>query len=192
MMESKSVIYVQPYSSPCGEMVLGSFEDKLCLCDWRNIRHRQRNDNRIRKFLNAEYVEGSSEILCLAAEELDAYFAGVRKSFDVPLCLAGTRFQQSVWEALLTIPYGQTESYMRMARMVGNPKGIRAVAQAVGANSLCIFVPCHRVIGSDRSLTGFAGGLDAKAFLLEREGAVWSYPREDSRCPASAFSGRSW
>lgn len=173
MVESKPVIYVQSYSSPCGEMVLGSFEDKLCLCDWKNIRHRRRNDNRIRRILGAEYVEGSSEVLCLAAEELDAYFAGVRKSFDVPLCLAGTRFQQSVWEALLTIPYGQTESYMRIARMVGNPKGVRAVAQAVGANSLGIFVPCHRVIGSDRSLTGFAGGLDAKAFLLEREGAVW-------------------
>lgn len=172
-MESKSVIYVRTYQSPCGEMVLGAFEDKLCLCDWKNSRHRCRNDNRIRRILDAEYVDGSSEVLRLAAEELDAYFAGVRKSFDVPLCLAGTCFQQSVWKALLAIPYGQTAGYMRIARMVGNPKGVRAVAQAVGANSLGIFVPCHRVIGSDRSLTGFAGGLDAKVFLLEREGAVW-------------------
>lgn len=84
--------------------------------------------------------------------------------------LAGTDFQQSVWRALMEIPYGETRSYMQIAERIGNPKGVRAVAQAIGANGLSIIVPCHRVIGANHSLTGFAGGLEAKRFLLNLEG----------------------
>ena len=155
--------------SPCGELLLGEKNGRLCLCDWKNTKCRRRNDNRVRRFLKAEYAEGKSEVLLLACKELDEYFAGVRTEFDVPLLFAGTEFQRNVWNALLGIPYGETRSYMEIARQVGNPKGVRAVAQAVGANGICIMVPCHRVIGSDCSLTGFAGGLDAKRLLLELE-----------------------
>lgn len=87
----------------------------------------------------------------------------------MPLHPFGTNFQKSVWNALLEIPYGVTRSYLHIARQVGNEKGVRAVAQAIGANGIGIIIPCHRVIGSDRSLTGFAGGLDAKRTLLRLE-----------------------
>lgn len=157
------------YQSPCGELLLGEKDGRLCLCDWKNIKHRRRNDNRIMRFLRAEYAEGKSEVLLWACKEFDEYFAGTRTEFDIPLLFAGTEFQRSVWNAMLGIPYGETRSYMEIARQIGNPKGVRAVAQAVGANGICIMVPCHRVIGSDRSLTGFAGGLDAKRLLLELE-----------------------
>ncbi len=157
------------YQSPCGELLLGENYGRLCLCDWKSIKHRGRNDNRIMRFLNAEYVERKSDVLVRAAKELDEYFAGMRKEFDIPLLFAGTEFQRSVWNALYGIPYGETRSYMEIARQVGNPKGVRAVAQAVGANAISILVPCHRVIGSDFSLTGFAGGLETKRFLLELE-----------------------
>ena len=101
--------------------------------------------------------------------QLDGYFAGNSRKFDIPLRPFGTDFQLRVWRALLDIPYGETRSYMEIAGKVGNAKGVRAVAQAIGANGIGVLVPCHRVIGSDHSLTGFAGGLAKKAFLLELE-----------------------
>ena len=104
-----------------------------------------------------------------AKKQLEDYFACRRKAFDIPLRLVGTDFQQQVWEALLGIPYGETVSYKDIALSVGNPEGVRAVAQAVGANGIAIFIPCHRVVGSNHSLTGFAGGLEAKRMLLEIE-----------------------
>lgn len=120
--------------------------------------------------MKAVFREGTSPTLERAKTELDEYFAGERQSFDIPLHPVGTPFQLHVWNALLEIPYGETRSYMEIARRVDNPKGVRAVAQAIGANGISIFIPCHRVIGSDRSLTGFAGGLDAKSLLLKLEG----------------------
>ncbi|ADB37641.1 methylated-DNA--[protein]-cysteine S-methyltransferase [Spirosoma linguale] len=107
----------------------------------------------------------------LAAEQLKAYFAGELKSFDFPINPAGTAFQQSVWRALLEVPFGTTLSYLALARRMGDEKAIRAVAAANGRNPLWIVVPCHRIIGSDGSLTGYAGGLWRKQWLLEHEGA---------------------
>lgn len=107
-----------------------------------------------------------------AINQLDEYFAGSRKSFDIDLLFAGTDFQKEVWRRLLSIPYGTTVSYAEMARAVGMPRSVRAVANANSANAISIFAPCHRVIGSDHSLTGYAGGLPAKRMLLELEGAV--------------------
>ena len=104
--------------------------------------------------------------------ELDEYFGGRRRTFDIPLLTVGTDFQKSVWQALLEIPYGETRSYMQIAERIGTPKGVRAVAQALGANGISILIPCHRVIGADGTLTGFAGGLDAKRRLLETEGTA--------------------
>ena len=100
---------------------------------------------------------------------MDEYFLKRRKHFDIPLLFAGTDFQKQVWQSLLTIPYGQTLSYGALAANIGCPKAVRAVANANGANALSIFVPCHRVIGGNRSLTGYGGGVEAKRFLLDLE-----------------------
>lgn len=101
--------------------------------------------------------------------QLGAYFSGELKQFDLPLCFAGTDFQNSVWTALCDIPYGETISYGILAARIGRPKASRAVGAANGANPLPIVVPCHRVIGADKSLTGFGGGIETKRFLLEHE-----------------------
>ena len=106
----------------------------------------------------------------IAVRQLDEYFAGRRRAFDLPLLLAGTDFQVKVWNELLNIPFGETISYGDLAQRIGMPKAVRAVANANGANPLSVFVPCHRVVGSDRSLTGYGGGIEAKRRLLELEG----------------------
>ncbi|HEY1022982.1 MAG TPA: methylated-DNA--[protein]-cysteine S-methyltransferase [Flavisolibacter sp.] len=101
--------------------------------------------------------------------QLDEYFSGKRKTFDLPLAQPGTPFQQKVWDLLYQIPYGKTMSYQQLATQYGDLKAIRAVASANGKNNLAIIIPCHRVIGSNRSLTGYAGGLWRKKWLLEHE-----------------------
>jgi methylated-DNA-[protein]-cysteine S-methyltransferase len=107
-----------------------------------------------------------------ASDQLDAYFAGELRTFDLPLAPSGTPFQRQVWEALTAIPYGETTSYGELAESIGRPGSARAVGAANGRNPIAIVVPCHRVIGADSTLTGYAGGLDAKLTLLTLEGAV--------------------
>ncbi|MCH1609668.1 MAG: methylated-DNA--[protein]-cysteine S-methyltransferase [Luminiphilus sp.] len=113
---------------------------------------------------------GKNRVITLAKQELSAYFTGDLTTFSVPLDWQGTRFQESVWQALLAVPFGKTVTYGDVARAIGRPRSSRPVGGAVGRNPLPIIVPCHRVIGSDRSLTGFTGGLDIKIRLLELEG----------------------
>jgi methylated-DNA-[protein]-cysteine S-methyltransferase len=113
---------------------------------------------------------GRTPLLEQAAEELDAYFAGRRQRFQVPLAPEGTPFQRQVWAALTTIPFGATWSYAKLARTVGRPAAVRAVGAANGRNPIALFVPCHRVIGADGSLTGYGGGLPRKRWLLAHEG----------------------
>ncbi len=104
--------------------------------------------------------------------QLDDYFAGKRRSFDVPLAPVGTEFQRRVWQALQTIPYGETWTYTQLAAQLGQPSAVRAVAAANGRNRVSILIPCHRVIGSNGTLPGYAGGLNCKAALLKLEGAL--------------------
>ena len=111
----------------------------------------------------------ATPLLRQAAAELTAYFAGQLRQFPVPLAPKGTPFQQKVWAALREIPYGETRSYKEIAAMVGNEKACRAVGMANNRNPLPIFIPCHRVVGTDGKLVGYAGGLDVKTFLLELE-----------------------
>lgn len=170
--KEKNTIKIKRYESPCGVLMLGSFGDKLCLCDWQVEKHRDHVDRRLKRILRAEFEEGTSEVIGKAERQLDEFFAGQRREFDMPLLFVGTDFQKTVWNELLKIPFGQTISYGEMARRIGMPKAVRAVANANGANSMSIFAPCHRVIGSDRSLTGYGGGLDAKRMLLELEGVL--------------------
>ena len=104
--------------------------------------------------------------------QLQDYFSGTLKSFDVPMSLSGTEFQQSVYRQLINIPYGETRSYLDIAKAIGNKKAVRAVGNANSKNPIAIFVPCHRVIGRDGSLTGFVGGIEAKKTLLKLENAL--------------------
>lgn len=168
-MNTKHVILTQHYPSPCGDLILGSYEDRLCLCNWVIEKHQGRVDKRLQNLLNADYKEGKSDIIQEAARQLDEYFKRERTTFDIPILFTGTDFQKKVWHKLLEIPYGQTLSYGEMAKRLDIPNAVRAVANANGANAISIFVPCHRVIGSDRSLTGYGGGLTAKKYLLELE-----------------------
>lgn len=168
-----NVVQIQYYQSPCGELIIGSYGDKLCLCDWQNSEKRRNSiDKRIQKGLQTEYIVGTSEVIKKAIDQLDEYFDDKRKEFDVPLLFVGTDFQKAVWDELLNIPYGATKSYAELSQRLGNPKAIRAVAAANGANAISIFVPCHRIIGSNHKLIGYAGGLDAKSFLLGLESSM--------------------
>lgn len=162
-------INIQYFNSSCGLFVLASFGDKLCLCDWSNNPCAERNKRRIERYLNASFKIETTSVLEEAKRQLDGYFAGNRKAFTIPLHLVGTDFQQQVWDELLNIPYGATISYKEIAQNIGKPKAVRAVAGAIGANGISILIPCHRVIGSDKSLTGYAGGLKAKKMLLQIE-----------------------
>ena len=149
-------VNIQYYNSPCGEIILASMGDELCLCDWNEMPCAERNKHRLLRHMKADFKIETSPILDQTKKQLDEYFAGNRKIFDIPLHPVGTDFQK-------------TRSYKEIAIRIGKSKGIRAVASAIGANGISIFVPCHRVIGSNHSLTGFAGGLDAKRKLLELE-----------------------
>lgn len=162
-------ITIYNYESPCGELVVGSFGERLCMCDWTHSQKHEANRRRIARLLRADFAEGLTPVIERATAQLDEYFAGVRRDFDVPLLFAGTEFQKKVWETLLTIPYGHTISYGEMALLIGMPSAVRAVAAAFGSNALSIIAPCHRIIGRSGSLTGYAGGFEAKRFLLELE-----------------------
>ena len=167
-------ISIQYYQSPVGEILLGSYNGKLCLADWKYRKMRTTIDTRIQKGLKAEYVEQSSEVIEKIITQMKEYFAGERKDFDIPLLMVGTEFQKSVWEGLIEIPYGTTASYLELSKNIGNEKAVRAVASANGANAISIMIPCHRIIGSDGALTGYAGGLDVKKKLLELENNLFT------------------
>ena len=167
-------INIKYYKSPVGEILLGSYDGKLCLADWHYRKMRSTIDARIQKALHAKYVENSSDVIEQTITQFEEYFAHKRKVFDIPLLMLGTDFQKSVWEGLLKIPYGTTASYLELAKNTGNEKAVRAVASANGANAISILIPCHRIIGSDGSLTGYAGGLDVKKKLLEIENNLFN------------------
>ncbi len=120
---------------------------------------------------NIEHEVCTNEIIDNCKVQMQEYFEGTRKGFDLPLDPAGTNFQKSIWNCLVNIPFGQVVSYLYIAKQVNNPKAVRAVGAANGKNPIGIIVPCHRVIGINGTLTGYAGGLERKAWLLEHEGA---------------------
>lgn len=180
----KQIVNIQHYDSPCGQIVLASIGGELCLCDWSAMQCAERNKRRLLRLLDAVFKEELSEVIEQTQRQLDEYFAGTRSVFDIPLHPVGTDFQKAVWSALLEIPYGEVRTYMDIARRVDNVRGVRAVAQAIGANGIGIIIPCHRVIGSDNTLTGFAGGLETKRRLLELEGSMPS-----TRCSCRVVAG---
>jgi methylated-DNA-[protein]-cysteine S-methyltransferase len=153
--------------SPVGKLKLVASDRGLVAILWENGK-----PNRVRL---GELIESASHPVLVETErQLGEYFAGKRRNFSVTLDMRGTSFQRNVWEALLAIPFGETRSYRDLAKNLGNPQATRAVGAANGKNPISIIVPCHRVVGSNGKLTGFAGGLEAKARLLELEQAHWS------------------
>lgn len=129
------------------------------------------NRERIEKKLGVLQAR-SNALIEQTTQQLQDYIAGTRKAFDIPVYWRGTPFQQQAWQALCDIPYGQTRSYAEQAQCIGKPKAVRAVGRANGLNPLAIIVPCHRVIATSGKLTGYAGGLDVKRYLLELESAL--------------------
>jgi len=167
--QSNGVINITRIPTPLGPMMAGATQEGICLLEFTDRRMLETQLARLKKRLDMETVPGQNPHFGKLASQLKEYFNGQRKSFDLPLVLPGTPFQQKVWEQLLTIPSGKTRSYAEQAVAIGNPKAVRAVARANGDNRLAIIVPCHRVIGSDGKLTGYGGGLWRKKWLLEHE-----------------------
>ena len=148
--------------SPVGELTLVARDGKLSAILWEVERA-----NRVRL---GELIEANdSPVLRETERQLKEYFAGTRNQFELELDFTGTDFQKQVWQALLTIPFGETRSYSQIAEQIGNPKAVRAVGAANGRNPISIIAPCHRVVGASGGLTGFAGGLKAKQYLLTLE-----------------------
>ncbi len=164
-----NTINIEYYKTKFTEFILGSFDNKLCLLDYRYRKMRKPVDDRIKKVLNAEYAEKSDDVIKETKQQLDEYFLCERKEFDIPLLTIGTDFQKSVWNALMKVPYGYTSTYLELAKEIDNPKAVRAVANANGANAIGIIIPCHRIIGTNGKLTGYAGGLPVKKRLLKLE-----------------------
>ena len=159
-------------ASPVGRLTLVATDDGLSAVLWEHDR-----PGRVRLPLHAE--DQRHPVLIESERQLREYFAGQRTAFTVALDLAGTSFQRAVWQALLTIPFGETRSYTQIARQIGRPKAIRAVGAANGRNPVAIIAPCHRVLGANGALTGFAGGLEAKAYLLSLEVRLDRSGRQD-------------
>ena len=131
-------------------------------------------DDRIKKLLDADYIEVDDELLKETRKQIDEYFIMQRQEFTLPLLMVGTEFQKSVWNALLKIPYGKTASYLELSKIIGNEKAVRAVANANGANAIAIIIPCHRIIGTNGKLTGYGGGLPLKKKLLDLENNLFT------------------
>ena len=165
-------INIEYFKTPFGELILGEYDNALCLCDWRYRKMRDSIDARIKKHLKSQFVEEKSSLIQEAKMQLGQYFDGKRTEFELPLLLIGTDFQKKVWNTLLQIPYGKTLSYSKLSDILGNKKAIRAVASANGANALAIIVPCHRIIGRDGRMIGYAGGQEVKKKLLKLEKAL--------------------
>lgn len=150
--------------SPVGRLFVAASDDGVRAIEFPRNRHPVRRDG--------EWIEGLHPLIDEAQRQLDQFFAGKRRVFDLPLAPRGTPFQLTVWNALRAIPFGETWTYGDLARHIGQSSAVRAVGAANGRNPIPIVIPCHRVIGSDGSLTGFGGGLPTKEFLLRLEGAL--------------------
>jgi len=151
------------YPSPLGKLLIGESGNAIVYCQWE--------DSVDERFIVTweEDKERQNALLTLACRQLTEYFAGKRKTFDLPIRLNGTPFQQIVWKGLQKIPYGETLSYAGLARQIGREKAARAVGNANNHNPLMIIIPCHRVVASNGEISGYAGGIARKAWLLEKE-----------------------
>lgn len=143
------------YETPVGKICIGEENGCITHVTWSKIPQ--------------EYILEETELILNCKKQLDEYFAGKRKNFDLPLVPKGTEFQQKVWNALMEIPYGETRTYGEIAAAIGNPKAARAVGMANNKNPIGIIIPCHRVVGANGKLVGYAGGMEKKEWLLSLE-----------------------
>jgi AraC family transcriptional regulator of adaptative response/methylated-DNA-[protein]-cysteine methyltransferase len=182
---AKPTLHLERMDAPLGPLLLGATAEALCLVEFVERKGLEAQVARVRRALGAVGESGGNRITRWAAEELAAYFTGARQRFTLPLVTCGTPFQESVWVELQRIPYGETRSYGEQARAIGQPRAVRAVARANGANRLAIVIPCHRVIGADGRLTGYAAGLERKRWLLdlERDGSAAAPPHSERERP---------
>lgn len=167
--QEQPLILISRTETPLGPMFVAATDIGICLLEFVDRRMLETELKDLQRLLKAKIITGENQHIYQAKSELEEYFAGERKSFEMALNTPGTAFQQQVWDQLLTIPHGTTRSYQEQAERVGNPKAVRAVASANGHNRVSIVVPCHRVIGKDGNLTGYGGGLERKRWLLEHE-----------------------
>jgi methylated-DNA-[protein]-cysteine S-methyltransferase len=158
----KATAFYQIYESPIGKLYIGSEGALLS-----TIVFESQWTGWVEKV--TQWIRGDNSLICQTTSQLEEYFFGLRKSFNLPYLLQGTAFQRSVWSALLQVPYGETTTYRHQAEAIGNPRAVRAVGQTNGLNRLCIIFPCHRVIASNGSLSGYAGGVAAKRYLIDLE-----------------------
>lgn len=157
------------FDSPLGTIYLCSTKKGLCLLEFDDQKRIESHFIQFKKYWDIELAEKETKITAKTKQQLEAYFNNQLTVFDIPLDIAGTDFQLNVWNELLKVPFGITRSYKEQAIAVGNLKAIRAVATANGENRISIIIPCHRIIGSDGSLTGYGGGIWRKQQLLELE-----------------------
>jgi O-6-methylguanine DNA methyltransferase len=164
----EKLLVLQRFDSPLGQMVMVARNNHICQIDFETLSY-QPFDSKALERKGLRIVEQETEVLAEAQRQLEEYFGGKRFEFDLPLAPEGTTFQQQAWQALREIPYGETRSYQQQAERLGDARFARAVGHANGRNPISIIVPCHRVLGKNGKLTGFASGVDKKAKLLELE-----------------------
>ncbi len=187
VFKPRETLFFTHYHSPLGNyLVAGSKKGLVCL----------KTEERAPKFLVRLEREGidleeHDKKNLKVVNQLDAYFSKKRRRFDIPLDLRGTPFQLHVWDLLLSIPWGEARTYGQIAKALGRPKASRAVGRAVGTNPVSIVVPCHRIVGSNGSLTGYGGGLERKTSLLEHEGFVVSSDALDHPQVTLSLNGRA-
>ncbi len=168
--------FVTDVETPIGSMVATASATHLLLLEFSHRRMLDTQLERVRRAFQCTFERGESPVFDVLRAQLDEYFRGDRRQFELPLHVPGTAFQTRVWSALQCIPYGATTTYARLAAEIGQPTAVRALARANGDNRIAIIIPCHRVIGSDGQLVGYGGGLWRKKRLLEIEGAGSTLP----------------
>jgi len=164
-----TVITMTELATPLGPMLAGATRHGVCLLEFNTRIRLEKEFAELKKMLSAEMEPGRNLHLDQLEKELAEYFEGTRKTFSVPLHTPGNEFSQTVWQSLMEIPFGKTISYKEQAALMKNPKAIRAIAATNGRNRLAIIIPCHRVIGSNGTMTGYAAGIDKKKWLLKFE-----------------------
>lgn len=163
------MIKLAKIETPLGEMIAGATKDGICLLEFSDRKNLNSECEDIAVLFDTPAGYGRNKHLRALRKQLKEYFKGKRKEFTVPLVIQGTEFQRAVWKELQKIPFGITRTYLEQAKSLNNPKSVRAVANAHGTNRIAIIIPCHRVIGSDGSLTGYGGGLERKRWLIDHE-----------------------
>ncbi len=163
------MIKLTKIETPLGEMVAGATDEGVCLLEFNDRRMLPTEYKDLEKRLKTTFENGENRHLKTLKKQLKEYFTGQRKDFTIPLVTPGTDFQQAVWKELQNIKFGETRSYQEQAIALHSPESVRAVANANGMNRISIVIPCHRVIGSNGSLTGYGGGLKRKKWLLDHE-----------------------